>query len=375
MSSSGSRNIGTCEVPAQEVYSGFCYDACEAGWSPYSGQCLKDCPAKFVDHGQTCEPPSVLRKPVKAYMTPCAEGQVDVNGDCYEPQIATWHNNVTGCGCIRKKLVDRLQCPDGYELYNNSCVTKCPEGYQNTLTPEGRIGSLYCHAKCPYKEDATARWPFIGGLCVKEFKQRTRHELVHTDSLGEPVYRVRLSAPVSAMSVLAKRASSMGSLNRYETGGIFDGLIPDALNPAKAFDSVVDSFLEPLKKVGFILLGAVLLFTVGIPLLKGAGTLIGGVTKGLSSAAAGAGAGIGSVAAGTGSLLKSAEETVGKVAKGAGGVIEAAEGVGASLLRNSAAKTDQGTAARDLRARMASLAQEAQYSPYAYQAYNALLPN
>jgi len=262
-----------------------------------------------------------------------------VNGDCYEPQVSTWYNKVSGCGCIRKRLVDRLQCPDGYELYNNSCVTKCPEGYSDLRNASGAIASLYCYQECPLETSSNKdRWTFVGGLCVKEHINRARHDIIGRDSSGNNVYRVTLKSPNGAATILSKRAMTQGANSRYRLGiDIFGGLgdIGKALNPATYINSFLDSLFEPMKK--FLLLAAMAFGAFyGLPslfkLLSSLFGAVGGIAKGVGAAGEGAlagvgaatkgiGTGVGSVATGTGALVKSVETGVGRVAEGAGSAL------------------------------------------------------
>jgi hypothetical protein len=374
-----------CEIPAQDIYAGFCYDDCPAGYKPEGGQCYRDCPPGFVDHGMACEPPSVLRKPVRAFMTPCSDGQIDVNGDCYEPQVATWYNKVAGCGCVRKKLADRLQCPEGYELYNNSCVTKCPEGFADYRNASGKVASLYCYQECPLKRSSNSvRWTFVGGLCVKEHIDRARHDIIGRDASGNSVYRVALKSPNGAATILSKRAMTQGANSRYRLG--FDILNPlgdigKALNPATYVNSFLDSLFEPAKK---ILLLAALVFGAffGLPslfkLISSVFGAVGGIAKGVGAAGEGAltgvgaatkgiGTGVGSVASGTGALVKSVETGVGRVAEGAGSalgglgdLVGAAEQSAASRARAGAIKrvADANSSASDRQLESAQAIQE-----------------
>lgn len=356
-----------CEIPSHDIFSGFCYEDCPAGYSPDGGQCYRDCPDKFVDHGMACEPPSILRKPVKAFMTPCSEGQIDVNGDCYEPQVATWYNKVSGCGCIRRKLADRLQCPEGYELYNNSCVTKCPEGYVDVRNASGKIASLYCHEECPLDRGSnTNRWAFIGGLCVKEYIDRAKHDIIGRDASGNAVYRVALKQPNGAATILSKRAMTQGSNSRQRLGFDIMGGLKDfgnALNPATYINSFLDSLFEPAKK---ILLLAAMVFGAfyGLPslfkLISSLFAAVGGVAKGVGAASEGALKGVGSAAkeigTGVGTVVRGTTGLVEKVESGAGSAIEGL-GKAAGGLGSLAGAAEEGAASRIRAASIERIAQ------------------
>jgi hypothetical protein len=165
----------------------------------------------FIDHGTLCEPPSILRKTTKPFITPCAQNQIDRNGNCFEPQVVFYDSpsdpsqlpkpRVTGCGCIRVTAKERIKCPPGQDVYNNTCLVGCPDGYsavRDLSTKE--VISMYCQKDCPEKTLTKGqRETRVGNQCVKESYSRLASQ----------------NLPVTTLSVLASRplGSSLNDRN------------------------------------------------------------------------------------------------------------------------------------------------------------------
>jgi len=278
--------------------------------------CLKNCPEGFTDHGTSCVAPSVLRKPINAPKEACPQGQIELNGDCFEPQTITWSNNepkALGCGCIRKKLQDRIQCPAGYVKIGAQCVTKCPAGFSDVKDASGSITSLYCRKDCPLKTNSRdERVPNIGGHCVKEFRSRTNHDKRNHPALNGPeTMAKKLSLKVAGTSIAERYRSgftvpqSLGSSNAGSSSR-------DLGSSAGSCTSGVENFFTGswLGWVLLILIGC-LLFYGGPEIFKAVATLIsfilqafGFVVKGTSSLVSGVETGVGAVATGAGSVVR-----------------------------------------------------------------------
>jgi hypothetical protein len=208
-----------CEKPGQELSNGFCYDACPANYTGIGGLCYRNCPTNYTDHGQACEPSSVLRAPVNSFTSPCQEGQIDQNGNCFEPRVYSFYNKVSGCGCIRKYKKDRVQCPQGYVQYNTQCLPECPKGYKDVKDPNGTIVSMYCLEDCPLKDNSkNERWTKIGNLCVKEVLSRTKHKLASTSFNGSLKSIPTFGIPKTMVSYLSSQASGSNMLGRNRVG-------------------------------------------------------------------------------------------------------------------------------------------------------------
>ena len=334
-----------CQVSTQELVNGFCYDKCPPGYSSSdSGLCLQQCPPGFTDHGMACEPPTVLRSSLKPTIAPCLPTQIDKNGSCYEPQTYTYVTvngtlvpKVSGCGCIRKTLTDRLQCPTGYQIYNNDCVSPCPPGFQDITDASGSIASLYCAAQCPLKStNGSQRWPFVAGLCVKDHKKRVPHTPGFLTSASTPTNLAfglvpMPGLPATMASYLANKPGGSSLQDRYRVGQTVQqslGANPTAsplLMAASQLSSTWDSlFLDPWKLLLFVVIIGLLIF--------GGPDLFKGIAAGLSALAKGVGLGAGSVVEGTGGLVRGVEQGAGYVASGAGRVIRGVENVAGSTL-------------------------------------------
>jgi len=293
-----------CEIASQEYKNGFCYDKCPEGYTgDNAGMCLENCPPNFVDHGTSCDPPSVMRKIAKTIISPCQSNQIDKNGNCYEPQVITNVSingkmvpKVVGCGCNRKTLDQRISCPSGYVVYNNDCVSECPTGFDAIKDQEGNIASLYCMAKCPLKKkNSNTRWDFRGGVCIKDYITRLSHDASNDQGPDVPVDGL----PSTMASFLASRVSSLNSRYRYGQS-ISDSLGSNpSTNPLAGIvgDSWGDFFGHP-DKIVFVIIIIVVLIYVGptlFPLLgKGLGYIISGVGLGVGSITSGAGKIVGS---------------------------------------------------------------------------------
>lgn len=319
-----------CDNPSQELSNGFCYDKCPSGWQAFGGMCLKSCPPGFVDHGTTCEPSSLLRKPINAYMSPCPDGQIDRNGNCFEPQTTTFVMvngiqvpRVTGCNCIKKTMAQRLQCTSGYVPFNNGCISKCPGGYTDIKDSTGEIASMYCQALCPLKTNSkNVRWPHLNGQCVKEYRSRTTQvpgALIFSGTGFSRNSAPKLGKPVTVASELAKKPLGSSLNDRYRAAqSIYKDLGSSPLtNPVQnAFgDSWISLLADPSKLVLFVIIMSVILLGGPqiIPLISSA---FGNVAKGLGIASekiiAGVGTGVGAVAGSTLTSAAALESSLGK---------------------------------------------------------------
>lgn len=325
-----------CQVPTQEFSNGFCYDKCIAGYSPYnSGMCLQNCPIKFKDLGTACQPPTVLRKSAKTTVSPCADNQIDRNGNCFEPQSVntillngTEVPKVTGCGCIRKTFTERILCPTDYVVYNNQCVSKCPNGYTDIVDINGNITSMYCIELCPFKNGTTTRWPFVGGLCVKDFIPRLAHSLgavgfESTNAMPSYVETPVDGIPNTMVSYLANRPMGSSLTDRNRVGqSVAQGLGASQPFQNPFASSIGDSWLslifDPAKLAYALIIFGVIIFggPTLFPLLAGGfGALFKGIGIGLGSVTEGAGSLAKSVETGTGKLAESLEVGTGQVAQ------------------------------------------------------------
>jgi hypothetical protein len=340
-----------CQIPTQEFLNGFCYDKCPAGYSPYnSGICLQNCPINFTDLGTACQPPSVLRTSAKTMISKCADNQVDRNGNCYEPQMVNTIllngvevPKVTGCGCIRKTFAQRIQCPSGFDIYNNECVSKCPTGFTGIKDINGNISSMYCIAECPLRiGTSNQRWKFVGGLCVKDFTRRLAHSSSGLSSTPGTFIETPVDGiPNTMVSYLAGRplGSSLNDRNRVGQS------INESLGATQPFSnpfasSIGDSWLslifDPAKLAYALIIFGVIIFggPTLFPLLAGGiGALFKGIGLGLGSTAEGAGSLAKSVESGTGKLVESVEVGTGKVAEATLGTVAAGIDASAASVR------------------------------------------
>lgn len=307
--------------PGQELSNGFCYDKCPTGFSSYGALCLQNCPVGFIDHGMGCEAPTELRTSIKASIEPCAQGQIDKNGDCFEPQNfiqTTLGPKAVGCGCIRRTLKNRIQCPAGYTKYNNSCVSACSLGYKSILDNSGEIASLLCTAECPKNINSKTQWISSAGLCVKPFRKRLAHSV--TSNIIFPEYGI----PNTMLSMLAKKPLGTSLNERVRTGqsvGASQAAKPGS-NPF--LESWSTLFNQPILIVSVI--GALIfLFYAGPSIFRGLGKLIGSTASAAGSVATAAGSvaeGAGSLAKGTLDLASSTVEQVSDLQKKASAVLQ-----------------------------------------------------
>ena len=353
-----------CEVPTQEFSNGFCYDICPGGYKGYNGMCLQNCPSSYVDHGLSCEAPSVLRKPAKSYLMPCVETQIERNGDCFEPQSVNYTMipgpsgvkipvpRITGCGCIRRKFIDRVQCPSGYSIYNGGCVSDCPSGFQSILDSNGNIDSMYCQQYCPYETNSKTRWQLLGGLCMKSWLKRipvrqTSTNLSTVTNTTSRGLQLQLGLPSTSLSYLASRPLGSSLNERVRSGqSIPASLLINGYGPAGIGSSAVSSILgdswmalllDPSKLLLALFLFGLLIF--GGPTLfklisNGLGSLISGVGSAGGSIAKGVGSAAGKIAESTGELVGSTQNLVSSAEKAAGNRIES------KSLQNLAASRD-----------------------------------
>lgn len=271
----------SCADPSQELSNGFCYDKCPNGYVGSGAVCLQNCPSNFIDHGAACEAPSVIRQTIKSFLEPCQPGQIDRNGDCFEPQTFTYGPQgpvQSGCGCIKRAREQRLQCPPGYIKYNNSCVSGCPTDYHDIIDPVTKqVSSLLCIMQCPFKDSSKQRWSLQGQMCVKPTLKRLRHRPGGVDSNGSNQYGPEFGVPNSVLSSLAKRPLGSSVNDRVRTG-----------QSVGASNAAGSSFLtegwkqlasQPLLLV-LIVFGGFTIYFIGPALFKGLGKLLGSVAAG-----------------------------------------------------------------------------------------------
>lgn len=321
-----------CDKPGQQISDGFCYDSCPNTWKPYGAMCLKNCPEnQFTDHGQSCMPNTILRSPINSFVKPCAPGQIDQNGNCFEPFSYSWYNKVTGCGCIRTYYKDRVQCPAGFQLFNTMCLPNCPPGYADIRNPiTGQITSMYCTIECPYKTNSkTERWPFLGGQCVKEAKSRLVHSMnTSVTSSSAPMRRPLFGSPKTILSLIAKKQYGSNQSERNRVGfNIQQSLVQN--ESAKSLGSVVGSTDQTSSDLialaifigvaGFVYYGGSTFF----PLLA---TGLGDLVKGIGFV----GEGVGFAVEGAGKATELVEEGAGQLIKSTAGVVGASENFAAS---------------------------------------------
>ena len=279
--------------PGQELSNGFCYDKCPTGFSAYGALCLQNCPTGFTDQGMGCEPPTEIRSVIKASIEPCQQGQVDKNGDCFEPQTfvqSTLGPKSIGCGCIRRYLKDRIQCPGGYEKYNNSCVSACNQGYTSVLDSAGQISSLFCISECPQNINSKVPWTFSAALCVKPAKKRLAHKA--TPTIVFPDYGV----PNTVLSALSKKPLGSTTNERNRTGQSVSATQDAKPNANPLFESWSALLNQPILII--VLVASVIFLYYGGPaIFRGLGSLFG------------------SVAAGTGALAKGTLDVAGAAAE------------------------------------------------------------
>ena len=209
----------SCAISTHEYSNGFCFEKCQSGWTGKGSMCLQNCPDGFVDHGSACEAPSVIRQVAKAYLQPCTAGQIDRNGDCFEPK--TFINDIqgpksVGCGCVKKALKDRIQCPSGFLVYNNSCVSECPQGFKGIFDSLGNLTSMFCTEECPMSSNSKSRWTSAAQLCVKPVKKRLSQTNKSYSNDGRQSF-ASYEVPVTTLSILAKTPLGSSLNDRVRT--------------------------------------------------------------------------------------------------------------------------------------------------------------
>ena len=123
--------------------AGICYPKCEDGYhNSTCFTCISNCPEGYVNSGvATCskggEVYAKSTYPIKK--SPCDNGQRDDGTSCWEDlktdcSWGGWHNtvlncNTTGCGCIKKTLMDRAYCDPGDKNVGGICYPNCNDGY------------------------------------------------------------------------------------------------------------------------------------------------------------------------------------------------------------------------------------------------------
>lgn len=293
--------------PGQELSNGFCYDKCPTGFSPYGAMCLQNCPTGFIDQGMGCEPPTEIRSVIKATIQPCPQGQIDKNGDCFEPQnfvqTALGPKSI-GCGCIRRLLKDRIQCPGGYEKYNNSCVSACNPGYKSVLDSAGNVSSLFCISECPKNINSKVSWTFSAALCVKPTKKRLAHKA--TPTIIFPDYGV----PNTVLSTLSKKPLGSTTNERNRTGQSVSATQDAKPNSNPLFESWTSLLNQPILII--VLIGSVIfLFYGGPAIFRGLGSLFGNTASAVGNVASG----VGTLAKGTLDVAGQAAEDIAQIQK------------------------------------------------------------
>ena len=219
---------------------------------------------------------------------------------------------VSGCGCNRKTLRQRIKCPTDYVVYNNDCVSKCPPGFTDIKDKDGNIISMYCMAPCPLKiANGNERWSFINGACVKDFYSRVSHRpLAHGSDAPMD------GLPQTMASFLASKGESLNS--RYRFGQSISeslGSNPQT-NPLAGLvgDTWLDLIAAP-DRIVFLIIIIVAVIYAGptlFPLLgKGIGYIFSGIGLGLGSVTSG----VGKVAGSTLQVTADLENTAGLAAQ------------------------------------------------------------
>ena len=273
--------MASCQIPSQELSNGFCYTKCQPGWTGYGSMCLQNCPPGFTDHGMACEAPSTLRTTVKSFIASCQPGQVDRNGDCFEPQ--TFSNgpqgpSIAGCGCIKKTLKQRIQCPTGYTYYNNGCVSVCPQGYKSILDETGAIASMYCTSDCPNQDNSKSLWTSLGQNCVKPTKKRLEHSTNSVDQYGQRQSAPNYGIPNTTLSALSKRPLGSSLNDRVRT----NQSVSSAQSSQPGNNFLTETWKQLINQpiiIVSILVGFFFLKIAGPFLFAGVGKLLGSLTS------------------------------------------------------------------------------------------------
>lgn len=256
-----------------------------------------------------CEPPSILRKTSKPFIAPCTETQIDRNGNCFEPQVTVFDTvngrlvpRVSGCGCIRTPAGKRIHCPAGQDVYNNSCLAPCPQGYSGIKDKNGILVSMYCQKECPESQLVRGKlWTFLGNQCVKETYSRLKSQ----------------ELPITTLSMLAK--SPLGaSLNARNPGsarpfGSNSSGLGSLGNPFVSW--LPSSWEQDLLFITLILFAFAFIFYAGPTFLPLFGKAVGTVAEGVSTAAGtlvtGAAKAVSTVAQGSAELAADIEKGTG----------------------------------------------------------------
>ena len=269
----------SCVDPSQELSNGFCYEKCPNGYVGSGAVCLQNCPTGFTDHGAACEAPSILRQTIKAFLQPCQPGQIDRNGDCFEPQSFTNGPQgpvQSGCGCIRRTRDQRLQCPQGFIKFNSACASECPLGYSDIKDQSGQITSLYCAQECPFKDSSKQRWTLLGEMCVKPAIKRLRHKPAGVSQSGANQFGPYFGVPNSVLSNLARRPLGSSVNDRVRTGQSVG-----ASNSATSnifTEGWKQLIAQPILLL-IIIFGGIAFWKIGPPLFFGLGKLLGSVAS------------------------------------------------------------------------------------------------
>lgn len=282
--------MASCQIPSQELSNGFCFNKCQPGWTGYGSMCLQNCPPGFTDHGMACEPQSLIRTSIKSFIAPCQPGQIDRNGDCFEPQTfinSSQGPTSSGCGCIKKTLKHRIQCPAGYTYYNNGCVSVCPQGYKNILDETGSIASMYCTSDCPNQDNSKTLWTSLGQNCVKPFQKRLSHTTNSVDQYGQRQSAPNYGIPNTTLSALSKRPLGSSLNDRVRTNqsvGSSQSSQPGSNFFTETWKQLIN---QPIIIIS-ILVGFFFLKIAGPFLFSGIGKLLGSLTAATGTVISGA---------------------------------------------------------------------------------------
>lgn len=198
-----------------------------------------------------------------------------------------------GCGCIRQSAAERIQCPASYRIFNNSCVSACPAGYEDIKDEAGNIASIFCQELCPTVPNSKTKWKQVGNVCAKHFFSR-----VSKDSSGGP----NLGHQSTQITYLATRPFGSGVNDRVGAGKTVGSSIPALGVPLP--QGIGSTSPDTNQLIVYFLIAfviVVILYYVVGPIIKAVQPLISGV----SSAA-------GSIARAGGKAIETGEEVAGK---------------------------------------------------------------
>jgi hypothetical protein len=158
----------TCMRDVQTKIPASAQKTCPTGWSQSvagpGGMCQQDCGSGWKKYGGICYPNAVntsllVKIPDKRG---CDSGQRDDGTSCWEDhKVVGWRGHRGwlavhgGCGCIKKSLMDRQYCPDGYDLRAGMC-------YAQSSVPQSK--SLIDVGECKDASKPTAS----GGMCYQK---------------------------------------------------------------------------------------------------------------------------------------------------------------------------------------------------------------